>query len=122
MADRETLTARAREMRNNPTPAERALWRLLRSDRLAGLKFRRQYRLGNYIADFVCLWPRLIIEVDGSQHREETAAYDAARDAWLRAEGFKVIRFWNGDVMGNLDGVRARILTEAGRGPSDGAA
>ncbi len=112
MADRKTLLARARAMRREPTPAERKLWRLLRGAKLQDLNFRRQLPLGPYIADFVCLDPRLIIECDGGQHAD--SAYDADRDAWLRAQGFIVLRFWNNEVENDED-VVVRILSAARR-------
>jgi very-short-patch-repair endonuclease len=84
-------------MRSAPTDAERVLWRLLRAKRFAGFKFRRQAPLGRYIVDFVCLEKRLIIEADGGQHNG--SAQDAERDAWLTAQGFHVVRFWNHEVL-----------------------
>src|SRR5262249_17331095 len=74
-----------------------------------GLSFRRQFPIGPYIVDFVCLEARLIIEVDGGQHAADEAAYDAKRDAWLRGEGFRILRFWNNDVLKNLRGVLERV-------------
>ncbi|MBL8513144.1 MAG: endonuclease domain-containing protein, partial [Betaproteobacteria bacterium] len=91
------IVQRARELRSNSTDAERHLWQQLRGKQVEGFRFRRQRPIGTYIADFVCLEARLIIELDGGQHAEQTA-YDAARDAFLCSEGFQVIRFWNGDV------------------------
>ncbi|MDR3509929.1 MAG: DUF559 domain-containing protein [Caulobacteraceae bacterium] len=88
--DRRGLRDRARGMRREPTPAKRRLWSLLRGGALEGLKFRRQVPLGTYIADFACLYPRVIVECDGGQHAD--SAYDAARDAWFTAQGFKMIR------------------------------
>lgn len=95
---------RARQLRKNPTDAERLLWRKLRFWQVDGLKFRRQQPLGRYIVDFICLEKRLVIEVDGGQHSEQVA-YDVERDTWLRDQGFKVLRFWNHDVLQNIDGV-----------------
>ena len=100
----ERIRTRARELRKNPTDAERLLWRQLRSWQLDGYKFRRQQLIGNYIVDFVCLEKRLIIELDGGQHAEQNG-YDAERDSWLREQGFVVLRFWNNDVIENIDGV-----------------
>ena len=80
------LKDRARQMRREPTEAERRMWRLLRDRRLGGFKFRRQEQLGRYIVDFVCFERKLIVELDGSQHAE--SAYDAERDAWLRSRDF----------------------------------
>jgi very-short-patch-repair endonuclease len=108
MADRLTLLTRARAMRHEPTDAEQAMWRMLRSRQFEGFKFRRQLPLGGYIVDFVCLPLRLIIECDGGQHA--ASDYDAARDAWLRAQGFEVLRFWNNDILPEPDGVLTMIL------------
>ena len=104
-------TVRARELRNNPTEAERALWKHLRLRQLAGQKFRRQVPLGGYIVDFVCIEKRLIIEVDGGQH-SETADTDAERTAWLEARGFRVLRFWNHEVLGDTEAVMG-VIREA---------
>ena len=98
------IRIRARQLRKNLTDAERLLWRRLRLWRVDGFKFRRQQPLGNYIVDFVCLEKRLIIEVDGGQHAQQ-ANYDTDRDAWLRNQGFVILRFWNNDVLKNIDGV-----------------
>ena len=98
--------ARARELRANMTDAEAKLWDALRRKKINGLRFRRQYSLGPYFADFICLPARLIVEVDGSQHAdEEQAAHDARRTAWLASQNFRVMRFWNLDVLKNLDSV-----------------
>jgi very-short-patch-repair endonuclease len=101
---------RARDMRRNPTDAERLLWLRLRFWQVDGYKFRRQQPLGNFIIDFVCLEKRLVIEVDGGQHTEATN-YDTDRDAWLRKQGFVVLRFWNNDVLKNIDGIMEVIAT-----------
>jgi len=114
MPDRRDLRDRARAMRREPTPAERTLWGLLRGGRLSGLKFRRQVPLGGYIADFACLYPKVIVECDGGQHAD--SAYDAARDAWFRAQGFQVLRFWNSEVDENSEAVAEAILRALGRG------
>jgi very-short-patch-repair endonuclease len=95
---------RARQLRKNPTDAERLLWRKLRFWQVGGLKFRRQQPLGRYIVDFICLEKRLIIEVDGGQYSEQVA-YDVERDIWLRDQGFNLLRFWNHDALKNIDGV-----------------
>ena len=93
----------ARRLRKNPTDAETRLWSRLRRKQLDGHRFRRQVSLGPYVADFVCFEARLIVEVDGGQHAERAA--DTARTAWLEAQGYRVLRFWNNDVLGNIDGV-----------------
>ncbi|MDP2419552.1 MAG: DUF559 domain-containing protein [Hydrogenophaga sp.] len=90
------------------TDAERKLWSGLRGEQL-GFKFRRQHPLGHYIADFACLEPKLIIELDGSQH-EDNQAYDLARDAFFKAQGFVVLRFPSNAPFQNLDGVLSAIL------------
>lgn len=88
----------ARQMRHEPTRAEDALWQRLRGRRLGGAKFRRQYAIERFIVDFVCLEQRLIVEVDGSIH-EQQQDYDAVRQMFLEAQGFRMIRFTNGDVL-----------------------
>ena len=100
-----------RRLRREQTQAESLLWQQLRGKRLAGAKFRRQHLIGNAIVDFCCLKNRLIIELDGGQHAEE-AENDAARTARLEAQGHKVIRFWNDDILKNLEGVLT-IIAEA---------
>jgi very-short-patch-repair endonuclease len=95
-------------MRSNPTDAERALWQIVRAKRLAAYKFKRQVPIERYIVDFVCLRKRLIVEADGSQHAD--SAYDAARDAWLKAQGFRILRFWNNDILTNPEGIATAVL------------
>jgi len=107
---------KARELRKNLTDAERALWRCLRLRQFDGNKFRRQQHIGKYIVDFVCLEKKLIIEVDGSQHSEQTD-YDSMRDAWLKKQGFCVLRFWDNQVFNEIDGVKEMII-EALQGSS----
>ena len=102
------LRSLARRMRRTHTEAERRLWSMVRANRLADWKFKRQEQIGDYIVDFVCFRARLIVEADGSQHAESTA--DAARDAYLREQGFRVLRFWNNDILTNSDGVATAIL------------
>lgn len=96
-------TNRAQQLRNNPTEAERRLWRQLSRRQLEGFKFSRQIPVGPFICDFLCRERKLIVEVDGGQHAESKR--DAARSAFLEAQGYRVIRFWNNEVLGNLDGV-----------------
>jgi very-short-patch-repair endonuclease len=103
----------ARRLRSAMTDAERRLWYHLRRRRFQGAKFRRQMPLGKYIVDFVCLEHRLVLELDGGQHATQTGA-DQVRDAWLQARGFRVLRFWNNEVMENLPGVLVRIAGELG--------
>ncbi len=95
------------------------MWYLLRNRRLAGYKFRRQAPIGKYIVDFLCYERRLIIELDGGQHQEQ-ADYDNERTRWLESKGFRVIRFWNNEMLQETDGVQEAILTalQAGSSPS----
>ena len=95
---------RARRLRSNATEAEKRLWSKLRDRQLAGHKFRRQVPIGPYVVDFFCPEQKLIIEIDGGQHAVE-AALDEKRTDWLESEGYRVVRFWNNDVLGNTDGV-----------------
>ena len=97
-------TIRARELRKNATKAELALWDQLRDRQLAGVRFNFQRPIGSYICDFVARTPKLVIEVDGGQH-SEAADYDLARTRFLIARGYRVIRFWNNDVLQNIEGV-----------------
>jgi very-short-patch-repair endonuclease len=96
-------------MRRVSTDAERKLWLLLRDRRLSGTKFRRQVPFGSYILDFVCFEYRLVIEVDGGQHAESVT--DKMRDTRLSSEGFRIVRYWNNDVLRNPDGVLMDLLT-----------
>jgi len=95
---------RAGELRKEPTPAERKLWAYLRGDNLQGVNFRRQHALGNYIVDFVSIKRKLVIELDGSQHLEQEE-YDTERTKFLRSMGYTVIRFWNHQIMNEMDNV-----------------
>ena len=97
-------TTRARTLRNNPTDAERLLWHHLRLRQIAGHKFRRQRPIGPSIVDFVCLEKQIVVEVDGGQHTQQEP-YDARRDAWLRSEGFAVLRFWDHEVLTQVNDV-----------------
>ena len=105
-------TTRARSLRHAATPAERHLWTALRASAL-GAKFSRQMPLGPYFADFLCRDLKLVIELDGVSH-ETRADHDRARDAWMAAQGYRVLRFVNADVVGNVEGVaiviRAAVL------------
>ena len=95
------------------TDAERKLWLALRDRRLAGYKFRRQVPVGPFIVDFVSYHARLVIEVDGGQHAESPR--DARRDQWLAVNDFRVLRFWNNDVLRNIEGVLTVILDSVGK-------
>ena len=104
----------ARSLRREGTDAEAVLWRRLRDRSLAGRKFRRQHLVGDYVVDFVCLDARLVVELDGGQHDRDADAA-STRTAVLERRGFRVLRFWNSEVLTNLDGVLeaiARTLEE----------
>jgi very-short-patch-repair endonuclease len=96
-------------MRNASTPAERKLWSRLRASSLMGYKFSRQISVGPYICDFVCRQAKLVIELDGSQHGEDV---DAQRTCFLESQGYFVMRFWNHQVLQNVDGVLIDIQAQ----------
>jgi very-short-patch-repair endonuclease len=104
----QSTVGKARQLRRSSTDAETKLWFALRDRRLAGHKFVRQNAIEPYIADFVCRDRKLIIEVDGGQHSDNPR--DRRRDAALAAEGYRILRFWNTDVLTNLDGVLTTII------------
>ena len=106
---KETL-ARAQRLRRELTNAERKLWSVLRNRQLGGAKFRRQQPIGPFIVDFACLELRLIVEADGGQHAESVR--DIRRTAFFKSKGYRVLRFWNNEILGNLDGV-AEAITAA---------
>jgi very-short-patch-repair endonuclease len=106
-----TKTAVARRLRKNSTFAERRLWKYLRSRELGGFKFVRQEPIGPYIVDFACREQRLVIEIDGGQHA--TSARDVVRDRWLADHRYRVLRFWNNEVLGNIEGVWETIFATA---------
>ncbi|MEL7680868.1 endonuclease domain-containing protein [Citromicrobium bathyomarinum] len=97
---------RARALRKASTDAEALLWSHLRNRQFRNLKFRRQVPLGHYIVDFYCHEFQLVIELDGGQHSEEV---DRSRTQWLEGEGYRVVRFWNNEVLDNTDGVLADL-------------
>lgn len=110
----------AKYLRSNQTDAEQRLWYHLRAQRFMGLKFKRQKPMGPYIADFVCIELRLLIEADGGQHGGKA---DAERDAWFHAHGHTVLRFWNHEILGQTEAVLERIrqaVTEFPTAPSEG--
>jgi len=107
-----SATSRARAMRRAPTDAERALWGVLRSRRMQTVKFRRQAPVGPYVVDFLCVQHRLVVECDGSQHADNKR--DAARDAWLERQGFKIIRFWNASVLSERASVLDSVAAACG--------
>jgi very-short-patch-repair endonuclease len=102
------LRTRAKTMRSQPTDAEHRLWQILRAKRFAGYKFRKQVPLDFYIVDFVCFARRLIVELDGGQHADSIT--DIHRDAYLKAQGFRVLRIWNDELFTNEEGVMTSIL------------
>ena len=99
----------ARSLRKNQTDAERKLWHRLRARELCGYKFRRQYPIAPYIVDFVCIEKTLVVEIDGGQHGTMTEI-DNTRTEFLNARGYRVLRFWNNEVLRQLDAVLAKIL------------
>ena len=107
-------TQRARALRNNPTDAERHLWRHLRKRQLEGHRFRRQYPIGAYIADFACVERHLIVELNGGQHAEQ-AAYDHARDRYISQAGFRILRYWNHQALQETEAVLEDILRHLSR-------
>lgn len=109
-------TAFARRLRHDMTEAEQRLWRALRSRQMGGLKFRRQFPLVGYIADFVCMEAMLVIEVDGGQHAS-LQLHDSVRSACIEAAGFRVLRFWNHEVLEDIEAVKSAVwqaLSESG--------
>lgn len=106
-----SLRDRARELRGNPTEAEQLVWRHLRLKQLDGYRFRRQHPIGTYIVDFFCFEKSLVIEIDGGHHTEQTE-YDDARTSWLEANGCTVLRFWNSQILNEIDAVLEAILKE----------
>ncbi len=111
MPSDQTQTERARALRRDKTLAERKLWAALRGRRLSGFKFRRQEPVDRYIADFLCREAKLIIELDGGQHADQVE-YDARRTQVLDAAGYRVLRFWNREVLYHLDAVVDAIDSE----------
>ena len=113
------MSERARRLRREKTEAERILWRELRELNRQGFHFRQQAPVGPYIADFAELTAKLVIELDGGQHgAPATAAKDALRTKWLTANGFRVLRFWNGDVLNNTRGVLTAVMLAIGLLPN----
>ena len=105
---------RTRTLRHNVTEAERRVWQILRSRQMKGLKFRRQVPIGRYIVDFVCHEARLVVEVDGGQH-DRSSPQEAERGRFLQNQGYRVLRFWNNEVLENLDGIHEKIADALGR-------
>ncbi|MDE2746128.1 MAG: DUF559 domain-containing protein [Chloroflexota bacterium] len=111
----------ARELRRNATEAERHLWGHLRKRQLGGHRFRRQHPVGPYVADFACLQARLLVELDGSQH-VDSRSYDTQRDTYLAEQGFRVLRFWDREVLLETEHVLDVILAALTEGPPQPAA
>jgi very-short-patch-repair endonuclease len=106
----------ARRLRKNPTAAELVLWKRLRLRQAEGNKFRRQHRLGSYVVDFICLEKKLIVEVDGGHHAD-TVKTDLERTKWLESRGYKVLRFWNNDVLKDIDAICKVVFEALGNPP-----
>jgi len=107
----------AKYLRKRMTDAERSLWSRIRASQIDGCKFRRQSPIGKYIVDFVCHEQRLIVEVDGGQH-SANAEQDRIRDKWLGEQGYKILRFWNNEVLANMEGVLEIIRDNCKISPS----
>jgi very-short-patch-repair endonuclease len=119
VATNKRLLRLAREQRANNVNAEAIVWRMLRDRRCAGHKFRRQMPLGGYVVDFVCLEQRLVVEIDGLSHdAEEQRARDAARDEWLHANGFRLLRLRNDLAIGTPELAEQRIMQALRADPS----
>lgn len=110
-------TDRSRALRKNMTDVEKKLWRALRGAQLERFKFRRQFPIDIYIADFVCIENRLVIELDGGQHAT-AEHYDTKRTNYIESQGFRIIRFWNNDILQNFEGVLTMILGHLRRPPT----
>ncbi|RIK30432.1 MAG: hypothetical protein DCC56_08900 [Anaerolineae bacterium] len=108
----------ARNLRKNPTPEEKKLWSRLKDRQVNSVKFRRQHAIGNYIPDFCAVKEKLIIELDGSQHLEQTE-YDEERTKYFESLGYRVIRFWNNQIMKEMDGVILAIMEALKSTPPD---
>ena len=104
------MTSRARRLRGNMSDAEYKLWQVLRRDQLRGLHFRRQHPIGPYTLDFYCPSIQLAVEVDGGQHAELKKVHDERRTRWLTGNGVMVVRYWNNDVLSNLEGVLTDLV------------
>jgi very-short-patch-repair endonuclease len=115
MEKRHTLVELARQLRRSQTEAERVLWGRLRNRQLEGVKFRRQQPIGRFIVDFASLEQDLVIEIDGGQHaREPDQTNDRERASWLEQQGYRVLRFWDNEVLMNLECVLERIREALG--------
>jgi adenine-specific DNA-methyltransferase len=104
------ILQRNKKLRKNSTPQEIIFWSRVRAKRFKGLKFKRQHPIGRYVIDFICLEKKLIIEIDGWQHKEEKQErYDKERTDYLEKQGFRIIRFWNDEVNNNLEGIFLKL-------------
>ena len=113
------LTFLAKDLRKRSTDTERLLWKHLRAKQFEGLKFKRQQPVGKYIVDFICFEKKVIIELDGGQHLQPSEKQkDRERDAWLEAQGYRVLRFWDNEVMMNTRGVLEMIRKTLSGTPS----
>jgi|ERR1043166_1723608 very-short-patch-repair endonuclease len=115
--DKQPNRALARGMRHKPVECEKRFWYLVRDRNLGGYKFKRQVLIGSYIADFVCIERKLVVELDGGQHADRRD-YDEKRDTFLRAKGFRVLRFWNVEFLENPEGVLGAVLAALETAPS----
>ena len=104
----EQQSQHARSLRIDQTDVEKRLWRELRNRQLDGFKFRRQHGVGPYIVDFICIEAGLVVELDGGQHADQVS-YDSRRSVFIEAAGYRVVRFWNNEVLENIEGVVERI-------------
>ncbi|MBQ3640968.1 endonuclease domain-containing protein [bacterium] len=101
---------RAKNLRNNSTLQEQKLWEILRKKNFSGLKFTRQYPIGKYIVDFACRRKKLVIEIDGGQHNQEyNILSDEERTKFIESQGYKIIRFWNNEIIENIEGVYQKL-------------
>jgi very-short-patch-repair endonuclease len=113
------MTPKARQLRQTPTEAEKILWKALRRNQIGGVSFRRQHPIGRYVLDFYCPSAGLAIEVDGGQHATgQQKEIDLRRDQWLAANGVRMLRFWNNEVLSNLQGVLQTIVMDLEKTPS----
>ena len=114
---KERLIKFAKAMRHQPTNAEAIIWAALRGARLQGFKFKRQQPIGTYIVDFVCFECELVVEIDGGQHADDVSA-DQLRSKWLQSQGFRVLRFWNNEVIERKNDVLESIIRALREYPS----
>ena len=106
----DNIIEKSRQLRKNMTNQEKKLWSIIRNRQFFGLRFRRQFPIGNYIVDFICREKKIIIEIDGGQHNEpQNTDYDISRTKFLYSSGYKVVRFWNNEINDNIDGVYEKL-------------